>query len=40
VTGWGLIDTLYTAARDEQHNIIWALLDIEGNESHGPGKFA
>jgi hypothetical protein len=27
VTGWGLIDTLYTAARDADDNIIWALLD-------------
>lgn len=29
VTGWGHIDTLYTAARDERDNIIWALLDAE-----------
>jgi alkylation response protein AidB-like acyl-CoA dehydrogenase len=27
VTGWGLIDTLYTAARDDDDNVIWALLD-------------
>jgi alkylation response protein AidB-like acyl-CoA dehydrogenase len=28
VTGWGHIDTLYTAARDEDDNIVWALLDV------------
>lgn len=26
VTGWGLVDTLYTAARDERGNIVTALL--------------
>jgi len=29
VTGWGHIDTLYTAARDEQDTIVWALLDAQ-----------
>jgi alkylation response protein AidB-like acyl-CoA dehydrogenase len=29
VTGWGYIDTLYTAARDEAGDIVWALLDAE-----------
>jgi alkylation response protein AidB-like acyl-CoA dehydrogenase len=29
VTGWGMIDTLYTAARDERDTVIWALLDAE-----------
>ncbi len=29
VTGWGHIDTLHTAARDEQDTIVWALLDAE-----------
>ncbi len=29
VTGWGLIDTLYTAARDEHGNIVWGLLDAQ-----------
>ena len=29
VTGWGYIDTLHTAARDEQDNIVWALLDAQ-----------
>ena len=28
VTGWGLTDTLYVAARDEQDTIIWAVLDV------------
>jgi hypothetical protein len=27
VTGWGHIDTLHTAARDNDDNVIWALLD-------------
>jgi alkylation response protein AidB-like acyl-CoA dehydrogenase len=27
VTGWGLIDTLYAAARDEQDTIVWALIE-------------
>jgi alkylation response protein AidB-like acyl-CoA dehydrogenase len=29
VTGWGLIDTLYTAARDDSDNVVWALLDAK-----------
>jgi alkylation response protein AidB-like acyl-CoA dehydrogenase len=29
VTGWGHIDVLYTAARDEDDNIVWALLDAQ-----------
>jgi alkylation response protein AidB-like acyl-CoA dehydrogenase len=32
VTGWGYIDTLYTAARDEDDTIVWALVD----PSEGP----
>ena len=32
VTGWGMIDTLYTAARDEDDNVIWALLDADADE--------
>jgi alkylation response protein AidB-like acyl-CoA dehydrogenase len=28
VTGWGLTDTLYVAARDEQDTIVWAVLDV------------
>jgi alkylation response protein AidB-like acyl-CoA dehydrogenase len=27
VTGWGMIDTLHAAARDEQGNVVTALLD-------------
>jgi alkylation response protein AidB-like acyl-CoA dehydrogenase len=27
VTGWGMIDTLYAAARDPGDNVVWALLD-------------
>ncbi len=27
VTGWGMIDTLHTAARDPAGDVIWALLD-------------
>jgi len=29
VTGWGHIDLLYTAARDEQDDIVWAVLDAQ-----------
>lgn len=29
VTGWGLIDTLYAAARDQDDNVVWGLLDID-----------
>lgn len=31
VTGWGLIDTLHTAARDSAGNVIWGLLDAGPN---------
>jgi len=27
ISGWGAVDTLYTAARDENDTIVWALLD-------------
>ena len=27
VTGWGMIDTLVTAARDEQDALVWSLTD-------------
>ena len=30
VTGWGLADTLYVAARDEHDTVIWAVLDVPG----------
>jgi len=29
VTGWGMIDTLYTAARDDQDNVVAALLPAQ-----------
>src|SRR2546430_2750565 len=29
VTGWDMVDTLYTAARDEHDTVVWALLDAE-----------
>jgi alkylation response protein AidB-like acyl-CoA dehydrogenase len=32
VTGWGMIDTLYTAARDEDDNVVWVLLDADLSE--------
>ncbi len=31
VTGWGLADTLYVAARDEHDTVIWAVLDVPGH---------
>ncbi len=38
VTGWGLTDTLYVAARDEQDTIVWAVLDVPsaGTGAAGP----
>ena len=33
VTGWGHIDTLHTAARDDNDNVIWALLDTEPHDT-------
>jgi alkylation response protein AidB-like acyl-CoA dehydrogenase len=33
VTGWGHIDTLHTAARDDDDNVIWALLDVEPTDT-------
>jgi alkylation response protein AidB-like acyl-CoA dehydrogenase len=29
VTGWGLIDTLYAAARDSGGNVVWGLVDAD-----------
>jgi alkylation response protein AidB-like acyl-CoA dehydrogenase len=29
VTGWGHVDLLYTAARDGQDDIVWAVLDAQ-----------
>ncbi|OLB65233.1 MAG: hypothetical protein AUI10_07720 [Actinobacteria bacterium 13_2_20CM_2_72_6] len=32
VTGWDMVDTLHTAARDESGTVVWALLDaVAGN---------
>jgi alkylation response protein AidB-like acyl-CoA dehydrogenase len=33
VTGWGLADTLYVAARDEQDTIVWGVLDVPAGEA-------
>ncbi|HEX6498294.1 MAG TPA: acyl-CoA dehydrogenase family protein [Micromonosporaceae bacterium] len=33
VTGWGMIDTLYAAARDEHGALVWALLDAVPDDS-------
>ncbi len=33
ITGWGLIDVLYTAARDEHDTIVWALLDATASQT-------
>jgi alkylation response protein AidB-like acyl-CoA dehydrogenase len=32
VTGWDMIDTLYTAARDERDTVVWALLDARAGD--------
>jgi alkylation response protein AidB-like acyl-CoA dehydrogenase len=37
VTGWGHIDTLHTAARDDDDNVIWALLDVEPSDTQPTG---
>lgn len=29
VTGWGLIDTLHTAGRDPDGNVVWGLIDAQ-----------
>jgi alkylation response protein AidB-like acyl-CoA dehydrogenase len=33
VTGWGMIDTLYTAARTDDDTVVWALLDAVAGET-------
>jgi alkylation response protein AidB-like acyl-CoA dehydrogenase len=33
ITGWGLIDLVYTAARDEHDTIVWALLDAVASQT-------
>jgi len=32
VTGWDMIDTLYTGARDERDTVVWALLDARAGD--------
>ncbi len=36
VSGWGLVDTLFTAARTEDDTVVWALLDTETRPTAGP----
>lgn len=33
VTGWGMIDMLHTAGRDDEDVLVWALLDAKESES-------
>jgi alkylation response protein AidB-like acyl-CoA dehydrogenase len=33
VTGWGMVDTLYTAARTDDDTVVWALLDAAPGET-------
>ncbi|MFV2101599.1 acyl-CoA dehydrogenase family protein [Micromonospora sp. LOL_024] len=33
VTGWGLIDTLFTAARDDSDTLVWSLLDAAESDT-------
>jgi alkylation response protein AidB-like acyl-CoA dehydrogenase len=33
VTGWDMVDTLHTAARDEDDMVVWALLDARAGEA-------
>ncbi|HCT80072.1 MAG TPA: hypothetical protein DGT23_26600 [Micromonosporaceae bacterium] len=33
VTGWGMVDTLHTAGRDDNDMLVWALLDAKDSES-------
>src|SRR6185295_5552973 len=36
VSGWGLVDTLFTAARTDDDTLVWALLDTETGLSATP----
>lgn len=40
VSGWGYIDTLYTAARDENDNVVWGLIDLRPDAEPEPGVSA
>jgi alkylation response protein AidB-like acyl-CoA dehydrogenase len=33
VTGWGMVETLHTAGRDDNDMLVWALLDAKESES-------
>ncbi len=33
VTGWGLVDTLFTAARDASDTLVWSLLDARESDT-------
>ncbi|QOC91701.1 acyl-CoA dehydrogenase family protein [Micromonospora craniellae] len=33
VTGWGLVDTLFTAARDASDTLVWSLLDATESDT-------
>ncbi len=35
VTGWGHIDTLYTAARDENDDVVWGLVELRPDAESG-----
>ena len=36
MSGWGLVDTLYTAARAEDDSVVWALLDVDASLTATP----
>jgi alkylation response protein AidB-like acyl-CoA dehydrogenase len=36
VSGWGLVDTLYTTARAEDDSVVWALLDVDASLTATP----
>ena len=38
VTGWGYIDTLHVAARQEDDTIVWALLDVRSRGAAAGGR--
>ncbi len=36
VSGWGLVDTFFTAARADDDSVVWALLDADGSLTANP----
>jgi alkylation response protein AidB-like acyl-CoA dehydrogenase len=36
VSGWGLVDTFFTAARADDDSVVWALLDADGALTANP----